>query len=111
LGQKAGKSSTKSTQKTGIKSDRGWFQVAGPIPIAGKCVGVVPDGQIVNGVPTWKGGEYERIEAKNRAALKAHFEALEQAEVEANGYFTDPEWREVVSPDGVKCFVTRWRPA
>jgi len=42
----------------------------------------------------------------------------EQAEIEANGYFTDPEWREVVSPDGVTClsalsacFVTRFRDA
>jgi hypothetical protein len=24
----------------------------------------------------------------------------------AYGYFTDPDWREVVSPDGVKGFVT-----
>jgi hypothetical protein len=48
-----------------------------------------------------------RIEAKNRAAL----EAAERAEIEANGYFTDPDWREVISPDGVKCFVTRFRDA
>jgi hypothetical protein len=45
----------------------------------------------------WKDGEYERIEARNRAALK---------EVEQ---FTEPEWREVVSSDGVRCFVTRSR--
>ena len=50
----------------------------------------------------WKGGELERVEAKNRAALKAAGEAA----IEANGYFTDPDWREVVSPDGVKGFVT-----
>ena len=50
----------------------------------------------------WKGGEFERVEAKNRAALKAAGEAA----IEANGYFTDPDWREVVSPDGVKGFVT-----
>jgi hypothetical protein len=47
----------------------------------------------------WKGGEFERV-AKNRAALKAADEAA------ANGYFTDPDWHAVVSPDGVKCFVT-----
>jgi hypothetical protein len=42
----------------------------------------------------------------------------EQAEIEANGYFTDPEWREVISPDGVRflsapsaCLVTRFRAA
>ena len=42
------------------------------------------------------------VEAKNRAALKAAGEAA----LEANGYFTDPDWREVVSPDGVRCFIT-----
>ena len=50
----------------------------------------------------WKGGEFERVGAKNRAALKA----ADEAAIEANGYFTDPDWREVVSPDGVRCFVT-----
>ena len=43
----------------------------------------------------------ERVEVKNRAALKAADEAATQA----NGYFTDPDWHEVMSPDGVKCFV------
>jgi hypothetical protein len=44
--------------------------------------------------------------------LKAHFARLkvaEASEIEANGYFTEPEWKEVISPDGVKCFVTRFR--
>ena len=50
-------------------------------------------------------GEQERIEAKNRAALKA----AEQAEIEANGEFTEPGWREVINPDGARCFVTRFR--
>ena len=50
----------------------------------------------------WKAGEYERVEAKNRAALKA----ADEAAIEANGYLTEPDWREVVSPDGVRCFVT-----
>jgi hypothetical protein len=49
----------------------------------------------------------KRVEAKNRAALKA----AEQAEIEANGNFTEPDWQEVISPDGVRCFVTRFRPA
>jgi hypothetical protein len=31
-----------------------------------------------------------------------------QAEIEANGEFTEPDWREVISPDGVRCFVTRF---
>jgi hypothetical protein len=51
--------------------------------------------------------EAERIEAKNRAALKA----AEQAEIEASGYFTEAGWREVVSPDGVLCFVIRFAPS
>jgi hypothetical protein len=49
--------------------------------------------------------EVLRIETKNKAALKA----AEEAEIEPNGYFTEPEWREVISPDGVRCFVTRFR--
>ena len=48
------------------------------------------------------GGEQERIEAKNRAAVKA----AEQAEIEADGEFTEPGWREVINPEGVRCFVT-----
>jgi len=31
----------------------------------------------------------------------------EEAEIEANGYFSEPDWRDAVSPDGVRCFVTR----
>jgi hypothetical protein len=68
---------------------------------------LVPDGPDCK----WVGGEYRRIEAKNRAALEAHFAKLktaEEAEIEANGYFTDTEWREVISPDGVRCYVMRW---
>jgi hypothetical protein len=60
----------------------------------------------------WEGGSFERIEAQNRALLKAHSTALkkaEETEIEANGYFTEPEWKEIISPDGVKCFVTRFR--
>jgi hypothetical protein len=34
----------------------------------------------------WEGGEYRLIEAKNKALMKA----AEQAEIEANGCFTDP---------------------
>src|SRR6185437_11590535 len=30
-------------------------------------------------------------------------------EIEANGYFTEPDWKEVISPDGVRCFATRFR--
>jgi hypothetical protein len=87
--------------KPAPKTDRAWYIVAGPplTPSQLHCA-TVPDGPDGR----WEGGEFYRIEAKNRAALKA----AEQAEIEANGYFTDPEWREVISPDGVKCFVTRF---
>ena len=77
-----------------------WLIVAGP-----------PEGGIANALHCatisdgpncqWKGGELKRVEAK-RAALKA----ADEAAIQANGYFADPGWREVVSPDGVKCFVT-----
>jgi hypothetical protein len=50
--------------------------------------------------------EVLRIEAKNRAALKAHCAAPEAAEIAGAGEFTEPEWREVISPDGVRCFAT-----
>jgi hypothetical protein len=46
-------------------------------------------------------GEFERVEVKNRAALKA----ADEAAIQANGCFTDPGWHEVMSPDGVRCFV------
>jgi hypothetical protein len=77
------------------KYGRAWKVVAGEIsPNAFHCA-TVSDGPDCQ----WKGGEFERV-AKNRAALKAADEAA------ANGYFTDPDWHAVVSPDGVKCFVT-----
>ena len=78
-----------------------WLVVAGPpegISANAFHCATLPDGPNCQ----WKGGEFERVEAKNRAALKAAGEAA----IEANGYFTDPDWREVVSPDGVKGFVT-----
>jgi hypothetical protein len=85
---------------------RGWRIVAGVIdPKAFHCA-TVPDGPSGQ----WKGGAFERIEAANRAALKAHLAALEAAEIAANGECTDPDWREVVSPDGVRCFVTKLTP-
>jgi hypothetical protein len=37
--------------------------------------------------------------------------AAEEAEIKTNGYFTEPDCREVISPDGVRCFVTCFRPA
>jgi hypothetical protein len=80
------------------KYGRAWKVVAGEIsPNAFRCA-TVSDGSNCHR----KAGEYERVEAKNRAALKA----ADEAAIEANAYFTDPDWGEVVSPDGVRCFVT-----
>jgi hypothetical protein len=83
-----------------LKPGRAWRIIAGTLTPSQATVPDGPDCQ-------WKGGEYERIEAKNRAALKA----AEQAEIEASGYFTEPGWREVVSPDGVLCFVIGFAPS
>jgi hypothetical protein len=38
----------------------------------------------------------------------ATLRAAEEAEIEANGYFSEPDWREVVSPDDVRCVVARF---
>jgi hypothetical protein len=74
-----------------------WRQIAGPplTPNQFHCATLGGDAM----------DEVLRVEAKNRAALQANG----QAEIEAIGYFTEPEWREVISLDGVKCFVTRFR--
>jgi hypothetical protein len=40
-------------------------------------------------------------EAQNAKLLAA----AEKAEIEANGYFSEPDWKEVISPDGVRYFV------
>ena len=64
--------------KQATKADRPWRAMAGPpsTPSQLHCA-TVPDGPSLS----WSGGEYERIEAKNRAALKE----IDQAE------FTEPE--------------------
>jgi hypothetical protein len=55
-----------STSKTGIRRDRAWVVVAGPkLPLWQLLVAKVPDGP----GGRWQGGEYQRIEAKNAAAL------------------------------------------
>ena len=92
--------SSKSAQSTGTKSahidDRKpWRVVAGPELTASQLhCAVIPDGP-----DGWRGGGCERIEVNNCAALKTV------------DVFTEPEWREVMSPDGVRCFVTRFRDA
>jgi len=57
----------------------------------------VPDGPDCQ----WKRGEYERLAAKNRAGLAGIGEAC----------FTEPDWREVVSPDGVPATADLSLPA
>jgi hypothetical protein len=77
LGSALARNAPKSAQSTGIKSadfdDRPWRIVAGPplTPNQLHCA-TDPDGPDCQ----WKGGDYERLEAKNRAALKKHFAEL-----------------------------------
>ena len=84
--------------------------MAGEIsPEAFHCA-TVPDGAGTR----WKRGSFEHIEAANRTALKAHFaklKAAEEAEIAANGNFSEANWTEAISPDGVRCLVTRFHPA
>ena len=55
-----------------------WRIIVGPAltPNQFHCA-TVPDGEIVDGVPTWEGGSYERIEAQNRCRLEQRFAKLE----------------------------------
>jgi hypothetical protein len=109
-------SGVKSDSKTPIKPHgfephkpgRPWFIVTGPELTRSQLhCATVGDGEVVDGKPTWNEGSYERLEAHNRRTL----EAAEKAEIEANGYFTDPDWRKIISPDGVRCLVTRFAKA
>ena len=81
----------------GDKYGRPWRIVAGPPLTASQFHCATLGGSAMD--------EVRRIEAKNRAALKA----AEQAEIEAHGEFTEVDWREAISPDGMKCFVTPFR--
>jgi hypothetical protein len=84
-----------STSKTGISRDRAWVVVAGEeLPSKHFECAVLPDGPGAR----WEGGEYRRIETKNAVAL-------------SGDYFSEPDWQEVVSPDGVIVQVTRFRRA
>lgn len=52
----------------------------------------------------------EAVAAANRQNARFWREAMVELPIEASGdYFTEPEWREVISPDGVRCYVTRFR--
>jgi hypothetical protein len=83
----------------------GWLQIAGPPLTASQLHCATLPGTAMD--------DAMRIEAKNRAALKA---GVEEAEIEANGYFTEPEWHEYVSPDACekyhgRSWVTRFHSA
>jgi len=83
----------------GSDPGRPWRRVVGsdltPTSFRFAIVSDGPNGQ-------WAGGSFERAEAENRKRLNS----AEQAD----GGFTDPDWREATSPDGVRCFVAP-RPA
>jgi hypothetical protein len=84
------------------KPDRGWRQIAGPaLSPRTFAAATVPDGPGAS----WEGGNIDRLSGKNGDALAA---AAETA-IAAAGEFTKPVWREVISRDGVRCLVTRWR--
>jgi hypothetical protein len=42
----------------------------------------------------------------DRKLNRKHWLEAERAEIERSGYFEDTEWREVISSDGIRCFVT-----
>jgi hypothetical protein len=86
-------SSTTQPQEVPILRASKWLVVAGQPPTK---TATIPDGPDCH----FKRGEYERLEAKNRAAVAGI----------GDDCFTEPNWREVVSPDGVRCWVTGGRP-
>jgi hypothetical protein len=47
--------------------------------------------------------DVRRSEAQYRGRLDGKIDS--GPSIEANGVFTDPEWQEVVSSDGVRCLV------
>ena len=52
----------------------------------------------------WTGEAYNADAVSTMGFLAA---VTERAPIEANGYFTEPDWREVICADGVRCFVAR----
>jgi len=80
------------------KHGRPWKVVAGQISANAFHCATIPDGPACK----WEDGALERTEAKNRGALKSFADA---AEIGAAVFYADLDWQEVISPDGVKCFV------
>jgi hypothetical protein len=44
----------------------------------------VPNGEIVDGKPTWEGGSYERMEAQNGRALDKHFASKQPKPIDSS---------------------------
>ena len=67
------KTSIKPGVKSGVATDRPWRIVAGQELTAEQLhCATIADGPNCE----WKGGEYQRIEARNRALLREHFRRL-----------------------------------
>jgi hypothetical protein len=73
-------STPKNAANTGTKSPvadgRGWRIVAGPpLTTSQLHCATVQDGPNLgpDGLPTWEGGSWQHIEARNKAMLRAHF--------------------------------------
>jgi hypothetical protein len=64
--------------KEATKPDRTWRIVAGPALTPSQFhAATVPDSEVIDGVPTWDGGSYQRIETQNRRQVDKHFAELE----------------------------------
>ena len=87
-------SSIKSKPKTGLKLGRAWHIVAGP-DVTELNLRVPIDPSTV---------------ARQKRS-HADFANFQQRAIEVVDHFIEPEWRKVTSPDGVMCFVTRFRDA
>jgi hypothetical protein len=71
--------------KPPLKADLPWRIIAGPRTPSGFHCAAVPDAKIVNGVPTWEGGSYQRIEASTRRSLEAYFGKMDSDAVNVCG--------------------------
>ena len=85
---------TISTPKTAEKPGRAYRVVAGPA-LTPEQLRLATLGAAFGNCPF----------ALDRKLNRKHSLEAERAEIEANGTFTEPDWREVISSGGVRCFV------